>query len=386
MIEQGRDVTKGKRIYFLDNLRTFMIFLVVLYHAGLVYESSGAVGFFWIVDDPATNNVVGILNLIIDIFIMAIIFFVAGYFTPLSLEKKKGWRFVWTKFKRLMIPWLIAVFTLIPLYKMIFLYSRDLPQQSWTTYFHFSNGLFSQNWLWFLPVLFLFNILYPVFSRISVDIPGITLKRAVWAVFIIGFIYSICMDVFGGKGWTKTAFIDFQNERLLTYFLYFLLGSLCYKLKIFESGWKSKRLYMIINCISWIPITLYLVFLLNIFINPNNFIISQFVDRLVIRFNFHLTILCMLYVMVNTFRYYLDKEGTIGKELNRNSYNVYILHVVVIGVIASALLKVAVPSLLKYAIVVVSTFIGCNLLSSLYRGVITGWTRAVTEGSRQGNP
>jgi hypothetical protein len=26
------------RIYFLDNLRTFMIFLVVLLHSGLVYE------------------------------------------------------------------------------------------------------------------------------------------------------------------------------------------------------------------------------------------------------------------------------------------------------------------------------------------------------------
>jgi hypothetical protein len=32
---------KGNRIYFSDNLRTFMIFLVVLYHAGGVYESSG---------------------------------------------------------------------------------------------------------------------------------------------------------------------------------------------------------------------------------------------------------------------------------------------------------------------------------------------------------
>jgi peptidoglycan/LPS O-acetylase OafA/YrhL len=38
LIEKGQVVPKGNRIYFLDNLRTFMIFLVVLYHAGGVYD------------------------------------------------------------------------------------------------------------------------------------------------------------------------------------------------------------------------------------------------------------------------------------------------------------------------------------------------------------
>jgi hypothetical protein len=66
MIEKGQDAIKGNRIYFLDNLRTFMIFLVVLYHAGGVYESSGIWASFWLVDDPSTNNLSGILNLIID--------------------------------------------------------------------------------------------------------------------------------------------------------------------------------------------------------------------------------------------------------------------------------------------------------------------------------
>ncbi len=56
MTEKGQDAIKGNRIYFLDNLRTFMIFLVVLCHAGGVYESSGTWASFWIVDDPSTNN------------------------------------------------------------------------------------------------------------------------------------------------------------------------------------------------------------------------------------------------------------------------------------------------------------------------------------------
>ena len=66
MIKTGQEAIKGNRIYFLDNLRTFMIFLVVLYHAGGVYESSGIWASFWLVDDPSTNNLSGILNLIIE--------------------------------------------------------------------------------------------------------------------------------------------------------------------------------------------------------------------------------------------------------------------------------------------------------------------------------
>jgi len=47
-------MTNGNRFYFLDNLRTFIIFLVVLYHAGGVYESSGIWAFFglWMIPQP----------------------------------------------------------------------------------------------------------------------------------------------------------------------------------------------------------------------------------------------------------------------------------------------------------------------------------------------
>ena len=41
ILEKGQDAMKSNRIYFLDNLRTFMAFMVVLFHAGGVYESSG---------------------------------------------------------------------------------------------------------------------------------------------------------------------------------------------------------------------------------------------------------------------------------------------------------------------------------------------------------
>jgi fucose 4-O-acetylase-like acetyltransferase len=359
--EKRQEAVKDNRIYWLDNLRTFMIFLVVLCHAGGVYEGSGGWALFWIVDDPSTNHLSDIINLILDIIMIPTIFFVSGFLAPLSLENKKGWVFLKSKFKRIMIPWTVAVLTLIPLYKVIFLYSRNLPQESWTTYFHWS-AIWSQNWLWFLPVLFLFNLLYLLLSRVNCLPEKISMKYAIAAIFFIGFVNSFCMDIFGLRGWTKIGLLDFQNERLLIYFMIFLLGSLCYKLKIFASRPKDKKLYILANSVAWIPINIYIFFLLVPFIKPGSFIISPAADRLIVWLAFHLSLLCLLYLSIETFRRYLDTPRKIWNELNRNSYYVYIIHVIVIGLIALGLLNLAIPSLLKHLILTVSTYAACNLI------------------------
>ncbi|MBW1716988.1 MAG: acyltransferase family protein [Deltaproteobacteria bacterium] len=370
MNKMGQDTFQGNRIYYLDNLRTFMIFLVVLLHAGIVYDSSGGGEYFWIVFDLSTNSISGILNLIIEIMVMPTIFFVSGFFAPLSLKNRDGWAFLKSRFKRLIIPWVIAVFTLIPIYKMIFLYSRNLPQENWATYFHFSNGIFSQSWLWFLPVLFLFDVLYFLFSKIKINISKIYLKKAVWPVFLIGFIYLFCMDIFGGQGWTKTIVIDFQNERLLIYFMIFLGGSLCFKQKTFESKGENKRLYIILSCTAWIPVYLYISLLQFSMRNLWKYIFSEIVDALLIRFALLLSMLCLLYLIINTFRFFLNKSGKISKELNKNSYGVYIIHPIVLGGLALTMLDLGIPSLLKHLILTVSTYITCNLIVSFYRKVI----------------
>lgn len=370
MSDKEKGTITENRIYWLDNLRTFMIFLVVLCHAGGVYESSGTWASFWIVDDPSTNNLSGLLFLILDIFMMPTIFFVSGFFAPLSMKNKKNWAFLKSKFKRLIIPWIIAVLTLIPLYKVIFLYSRNLPQESWTTYFHWSNGIWGQNWLWFLPVLFLFDILYLLFSKVKIRVPDISIKGAVLGAFLIGFVYSFSMDMFGLRGWTKIVLLDFQNERLLIYFLAFLLGAYCFRLRIFDAKPKGKMLYHIANSISWIPVTVYIIFLLYPWFKPGHYIISETIHRLILWFSFQLSLLCLVYVMINTFRYYLDKQGRISREMNKNSYGVYIIHVIVLGSIALIMLNTAIPSLLKYFILTVSTYIASNLIISSCRKVM----------------
>jgi len=377
MTNQEKHTPKGNRIHWMDNLRTIIIFLVFLYHAGgvysLIFES------FWLVADPATSDVIGILNIVLDISVMPTIFFISGYLIPMSLRDKNGWAFLKSRFRRLMIPWIIAVLTLIPLYKVIFLYSRGLPQEHWTTYFHFIRGnLTSQNWLWFLPVLFSFNILYVLLSKAKIRIPNISLKGAVIGSFLIGFVYSVGIGiVLGFRSWTKTPLIDFENEKLLVYFIIFMLGSLCFRQKVVEVKPQRKTMYTVVSSIAWIPITVHIFSRVFWVLSMGSLggLISPLVDRLIWWLGFHLSVLCMVYLLVQSFWRYLDRPGRIWNELNRNSYGVYIIHVIVIGAIALPLLNLAIPALLKYLILTVSAYLASNLIVSLYRRAIVYITK-----------
>ena len=358
---------EGRRTYWLDNLRTFAIFLVVLIHAGVVYESSGIGAIFWIVDDPSTHDLIGIINLVLDIFVMPTLFFISGYLIPQSLEHRSRGEFIKAKFKRLMVPWVLAVFTLIPIYKVIFLYSRGLPQEHWSSYFHFSNGIYSQNWLWFLPVLFLFNLLYALLSSRGWVPTKMSFKLAMVVTFFISVISSVAFDLLNTEGWTKTALIDFQNERLLVYFALFLLGSLGFRQGALASRPGSKKLYIAVNATAWIPVSVYTVLLIIWFLKPDFMLVSPVVGSVIFWLSFCLSVLSLMYLTIETFHFYLDRPGRIWNELNKNSYYVYIIHVIVLGGIALVLLNTTLPSLLKYLILSGSTYVASNLIVSLSR-------------------
>ena len=52
--------------------------------------------------------------------------------------------------------------------------------------------------------------------------------------------------------------IRFENERLLVYFMTFLLGALCFRQNVFGEKPQGKKLYTVANSIAWIPITVHI--------------------------------------------------------------------------------------------------------------------------------
>jgi hypothetical protein len=258
----------------------------------------------------------------------------------------------------------------MPLYKFLFLASRNIPQEPWTTYFHFSNGLFSQSWLWFLPVLFLLDIVYLAISRTGIDLSGMGLKAAVSAAGLLGFAYLVFMYALGAEGWTKNALINFQNERLLLYFLVFLLGALCFKIQAFSSSVIPKKLALVLLCLMGPIVYTYLRLQERSFSDPGVSTFSELVDALLNRSMLLLSMAGLLFLSIIVFRLFGDGQGRLGRELSRSSYGVYVIHVVVLGGIAWALLDTALPSLLKFFFLAVFTYVACNVIVYVYRTVL----------------
>ncbi len=368
------------RLYFFDNFRTFLVFLVVLFHAQFVYVQS--LETIWIVSDPVKNDAIGLIGMYIDLFVMYGLFFVSGYFIPASLKEKSVLAFVVSKFKRIILPWFIAVLTLIPAYKAINLFSRGLPQEKWFTYFHwfrrvdgnpylFSDNL-SQNWLWFLPVLFLFQIAYFGLSRLKIPPIRMSVKTGVLVVFIGGLLYSLLISTLNLTGWHDSILLHFQRERFLVYFFVFLLGALCCKNDVFNTEKRNKKFVIIVNIVLAILLGIYTATALNLFFNMatpdrNFFFISEIADLVLYYASQLLSMLSFIYILMDLFRFKFNKTSALLKHLSQNSYSVYIIHLIVLGIIGLGMLNVHLPVFVKYLLLTVLTFIVSNILAYLYK-------------------
>jgi len=191
---------------------------------------------------------------------------------------------------------------------------------------------------------------------------------------LTGFATSLAMDLFGLHGWTKNAVINFQNERFLLYFMIFLVGSLFHHQQAFASPARGIAGYVVVNCTAWIPIMGYLFLFILPFVAPGKHVVSPVGDRVLLWFSFYLSLFTLLYLAIETFRRYVDRTGHVWRELDRNSYYVYIIHVIVMGVIAWSLLGFALPAHVKYPLVTIATWIMCNLIISGWRALTTPQT------------
>jgi len=96
----------SKRLYFLDNLRAFVIMLVIVLHASITYMAYAPV--WWYVLNPQNSLFFTMLVLLIDVPIMQIMFFISGYFAMPSLQKRGSASFLKDKCIHIGIPWVLV--------------------------------------------------------------------------------------------------------------------------------------------------------------------------------------------------------------------------------------------------------------------------------------
>ncbi len=162
MINNGRSGEKQDRYAYLDNLRVFLVALVICHHQAIAFGAPG--GWYYIVErSPDVLSLVA-LTLFVGVnqsFFMSLLFFIAGYFTPLSLDRKGAARFVCDRLVRLVIPLLTYFFVLNPSIIYLTLRFQDTVSPGYFSFMatqaveHFRFGP-----LWFVLLLLVFTGIY----------------------------------------------------------------------------------------------------------------------------------------------------------------------------------------------------------------------------------
>lgn len=91
---------RSQRYYYLDAMRSVLMCLVVLFHAGKIYT----VNSHWVINDPARSAAFNILDIILPSFRMPAFFIISGFFCHLSLTKYDLPRFLRIRLVRIIVP------------------------------------------------------------------------------------------------------------------------------------------------------------------------------------------------------------------------------------------------------------------------------------------
>ncbi len=339
-------------MFFFDMVRNLAMLSVVLYHTAGAYST---VAPYWPVHDGSSVIADGIRELF-DVFMMPVFFFLAGYFALPSLYKQGILRFLTGKFRRLGVPWLLALFVIIPmsLYFTRVKANPDLVHQPfwqyWMTYLAdfgtFRVGLLSvdktnQMHFWFLSLLLTFFTAFGLFHAVRSRIPGTSsgtspIKEPGSKKSILKFI--LLAGLLGSAGYFAVTLMtpdmswltvdllwQFQPGGLVLYIACFALGVFAYSRQWFVGNRFPDHLSILVP----IGLSLTAAFFLvgqDVFAHPLDSNLLPI--GLLLAFSVIRTFLCLtfLVVFVAYARTYWNRLSVFNQKLAENSYNIYLVH------------------------------------------------------------
>ncbi len=95
----------AQRIHYLDNLRAAAMLFGVFLHSALAYAQPAQS--FWLATDTSSSVAIDASIWFIHLFRMSLFFFLSGYFAKLVIEKKGIKNFLWNRFLRIVVPFVL---------------------------------------------------------------------------------------------------------------------------------------------------------------------------------------------------------------------------------------------------------------------------------------
>ena len=223
----------NNRLIYVDLIKIYLTCMVVIHHAGQAYGNSGGV---WIFFENQKLSYLPTFFFFNAAYLMGFYFFISGYFTYFSINRKSKIKFIQERFIKLGIPllfFMIIIFT--PLH---FILNDDI-----TNYIVFSYDLYfnkpplSFGHLWFVALLLIFSFIYLILDKIKIDLNKKISFKFWYPIVYLGFLIPINVYVrqyYPIDKWV-TWLIPMEIAHLPQYFSLFFLGILFNKYKWFET-------------------------------------------------------------------------------------------------------------------------------------------------------
>jgi hypothetical protein len=243
-----------ERLYYIDDVRSLAIFLVVMVHASVTYSGLG--GWYLVENrsdslDPLSLVAFGLFNSFTQAWFMGILFFFGGFFAADALARKGGARFVRDRLLRLGVPLAAYVLVINPLLMYYLAYPEECRKAGGffslyvSRYLGSGMALGSTGPLWFAETLLGFSLAFAAVMKLMVvlgkgsanaaradkpkaapSVPALLALGALIALtaFVVRIFYPI------GFSWLNLQFCFFPS-----YIALFVLG-----IRALNGGWFSR--------------------------------------------------------------------------------------------------------------------------------------------------
>jgi len=385
------------RLFFFDNLRSLMVILVLIFHSGASY---GSMVSFWPFHDPNPMEFIDILMLLGDVFMMTILFFVAGYFALDTIQKKGSKKFLMGKVMRIGIPWLAITVLVLPVLDYIHyatqsnyvgIVPRNFGAHWWLSMkkiaefkvgqMHMSEYLnmtdhFYQRYMWFLSLLLLLYIIFTIFYKVTgkrgwyVEIDTISRKSIrfllAWMALLSIALFSIVKlfvsspdNPFDMVWFSMGNIFQFELAKLAFYVPCFGLGVYARSRKWFTEGRDIGRP----GVWGWI---VFVLLILNMFIGRamTRSLEPSWILQIVFLAIYPLWTLSFLGFFISFAANRWNASSRFNRELASNSYGMYLAHYVFVMTLPLLLSGwIGGNVLVKFGLVSIATIILSYLVS-----------------------
>ena len=359
------------RLLFIDNIRWSMIILVLSMHASDTYSPFG--NWYYVDRQPtslATELFFAIYQSFLQAFFMALLFFVAGYFSAAACDRKGVALFVRDRFIRLGLPTLLYMLAIGPLtqYFLSRTWGSGGFAHQWLLHLRDGEWLSETGPMWFCAALLAFSILYGGCRLTGWKEAAIRLRddrRAAVAMFVVimaALTFLVRMAVSEDKSVLNMHPGDFPQ-----YILMYAAGLLAYRgkwLTELPDGICLRRAALAL------ALSVPLFAMLILFGGGLEGETSQYAGG----FNVVSGAKClwealvcvgMAFLLLALFRRYFDAQGPLAQMLSDNAFGVYLIHPPILIGLAILLRPLPAHPIAKAALLTVLAAIGSFATSAL---------------------